>query len=155
MLAIPPAIDGEILREPDGAMDLYNFVPRLMFNSADLSATGLIQEGSRARWRLMLAGDDRQISDFRQWLSQHLPAGSRLENVEEARPEIRTALERARRFLGLTAMLTVALSAAAVALAVRRYLAGTGSRWRCCAAWADLVRGAGPVCLPVSVAGLA
>lgn len=116
-------LSGEILREPDGAMDLYNFVPRLMFNSADLSATGLIQEGSRARWRLMLAGDDRQISDFRQWLSQHLPAGSRLENVEEARPEIRTALERARRFLGLTAMLTVALSAAAVALAVRRYLA--------------------------------
>ncbi|WP_287881443.1 FtsX-like permease family protein [Aquitalea sp.] len=116
-------LSGEILREPDGAMDLYNFVPRLMFNSTDLPATGLIQEGSRARWRLMLAGDDRQISDFRQWLSQHLPAGSRLENVEEARPEIRTALERARRFLGLTAMLTVALSAAAVALAVRRYLA--------------------------------
>ncbi|QBJ78585.1 ABC transporter permease [Aquitalea sp. USM4] len=116
-------LDGEILREPDGAMDLYNFVPRLMFNSADLAATGLIQEGSRARWRLMLAGDDRQISDLRQWLAARLPAGSRLENVEEARPEIRTALERARRFLGLTAMLTVALSAAAVALAVRRYLA--------------------------------
>jgi len=113
----------EILREPDGGMDLYNFVPRLMFNSADLPATGLIQEGSRARWRLMLAGDDRQISAFRQWLGQHLPPGSRLENVEEARPEIRTALERARRFLGLTAMLTVALAAAAVALAVRRYLA--------------------------------
>jgi putative ABC transport system permease protein len=116
-------LSGEILREPDGAMDLYNFVPRLMFNSADLPATGLIQEGSRARWRLMLAGDDRQISDFRQWLAQRLPPGSRLENVEEARPEIRTALERARRFLGLTAMLTVALSAAAVTLAVRRYLA--------------------------------
>ena len=116
-------LDGEILREPDGAMDLYNFVPRLMFNSADLAATGLIQEGSRARWRLMLAGDDRQISDFRQWLAARLPPGSRLENVEEARPEIRTALERARRFLGLTAMLTVALSTAAVALAVRRYLA--------------------------------
>jgi putative ABC transport system permease protein len=116
-------LDGEILREPDGAMDLYNFVPRLMFNSADLAATGLIQEGSRARWRLMLAGDDRQISDFRQWLSQRLPAGSRLENVEEARPEIRTALERARRFLALPPCLTVALSAAAVALAVRRYLA--------------------------------
>lgn len=116
-------LSGEILREPDGAMDLYNFVPRLMFNSADLPATGLIQEGSRARWRLMLAGDDQQISAFRQWLGQHLPAGSRLENVEEARPEIRTALERARRFLGLTAMLTVALAAAAVALAVRRYLA--------------------------------
>ena len=35
---------------------------------------------------------------------------------------MRSALERARRFLGLTAILSVTLSAAAVALAVRRYL---------------------------------
>ncbi len=116
-------LGGEIVREPDGAMDLYNFIPRLMFNAADLPGTGLMQEGSRARWRLMVAGGDRAVSDYRQWLSQRLPAGARLENVEEARPEIRTALERARRFLGLTAMLTVALAAAAVVLAVRRYLA--------------------------------
>ncbi|PTU63848.1 MULTISPECIES: ABC transporter permease [unclassified Chromobacterium] len=114
---------GEIVREPDGAMDLYNFVPRLMFNRADLAATGLIQEGSRARWRLMFAGDDRGIADFRQWLDKAKPKDARLENVEEARPEVRTALERARRFLGLTAMLTVALAASAVALVVRRYLA--------------------------------
>ncbi|WP_280954931.1 ABC transporter permease [Paludibacterium denitrificans] len=104
-------------------MDVYNFIPRLMFNRADLPATGLIQEGTRARWRLMLAGEDRQVDAIRQWLAPHLPAGARLENVEDARPEVRTALERARRFLGLTAMLTVSLAAAAVTLAVRRYLA--------------------------------
>lgn len=113
---------GVIVREPDGSMDIYNFVPRLMFNSADLPATGLVQEGSRIRWRLLFAGEDRQVADFRVWLRAHKPKGARLENVEEMRPEIRTGLERARRFLGLTAMLTVALAASAVALVVRRYL---------------------------------
>ncbi|POZ62425.1 ABC transporter permease, partial [Chromobacterium alticapitis] len=115
-------LSGTIAREPDGSMDVYNFIPRLMFNSADLPATGLVQEGSRIRWRLLFAGEDRQISDFRGWLRKHKPHGSRLEDVEEMRPEIRAGLERARRFLGLTAMLTVALAAAAVALVVRRYL---------------------------------
>lgn len=113
---------GVILREPDGSLDVYNFIPRLMFNRADLAATGLVQEGSRIRWRLLFAGEDRRIADFRNWLRQHRPKGARLEDVEQMRPEIRTGLERARRFLGLTAMLTVALAAAAVALVVRRYL---------------------------------
>ncbi|MDF0605949.1 FtsX-like permease family protein [Neisseriaceae bacterium TC5R-5] len=115
-------LSGEIIREPDGSMDLYNFIPRLMFNSADLAATGLIQEGSRARWRLLFAGEPAKVADFRTWLETRKPEGARLENVEEARPEVRSALERARRFLGLTAMLTVALAASAVALVVRRYL---------------------------------
>ncbi|WP_024301475.1 ABC transporter permease [Pseudogulbenkiania sp. MAI-1] len=114
---------GEILREPDGTLDIYNFVPRLMFNHADLAATGLVQQGSRLRWRLMLAGDGKAVAQFRAWLQPQLKSGMRLESIEEARPEIRTALERARRFLGLSAMLTVALAAAAVGMAVRRYLA--------------------------------
>lgn len=114
---------GELEREPDATLDLYNFVPRLLFNQADLAATGLVQEGSRIRWRLMVAGSPASVIGFRTWAAAHLPQGARLENVEDARPEVRAALERARRFLGLTAMLTVALAAAAVALAVRRYLA--------------------------------
>jgi len=116
-------LSGEIVREPDATLDLYNFVPRLMFNLADLPATGLVQEGSRIRWRLMLAGAPDRVEAMRAWLTPRLPRGARLENVEEARPEVKSALERARRFLGMTAMLTVALAAAAVALAVRRYLA--------------------------------
>jgi putative ABC transport system permease protein len=115
-------LSGEMLREPDAAISLYNFIPRLILNQADLSATQLIQPGTRAHWRLMVAGDAGQVTAYASWLQGRMPAGARLENVEEARPEVREAMNRARRFLGLTAMLTVALSAAAVSLAVRRYL---------------------------------
>ncbi|RQW26641.1 FtsX-like permease family protein [Rhodobacteraceae bacterium CH30] len=135
-------IAGEILREPDGALDLYNFVPRLVFNQADLAASGLIQEGSRARYRLMVAGDSRQVEAFRRWAKSHLTPGMRLENIEEARPEVKTALERARRFLGIATMLTVALAAAAVAMAVRRYLA---RHWQSVAVMRALGMGSGEV----------
>jgi predicted lysophospholipase L1 biosynthesis ABC-type transport system permease subunit len=37
-------------------------------------------------------------------------------------PEIRSALERAERFLGLAALVSVVLSAAAIALAARRFV---------------------------------
>lgn len=113
---------GELLREPDATLDLYQFIPRLLFNQADLAATGLVQEGSRVRWRLLVAGTASQVNAFQQWAAAHLPRGARIENVEDARPEVRVALERTRRFLGVAAMMTVALAAAAVALAVRRYL---------------------------------
>lgn len=116
-------LSGEVVRDPDAAISLYNFIPRLILAQEDLAATGLVQPATRAHWRLLVAGDAARVSAYSGWLQTRLPAGARLENVEEARPEVREAMNRARHFLGLTAMLTVALSAAAVALAVRRYLA--------------------------------
>lgn len=115
-------LQGQLVREPDGAMDLYNFIPRLMLNQQDLARTGLIQTGSRARWRVLVAGAPSAVEALRLDLLPKLKRGERLDNIEEARPEIRVALERATRFLGLTALLAVMLSAAAVSLACRRYL---------------------------------
>jgi putative ABC transport system permease protein len=39
-------------------MNVFALAPRLMINLADLPATGLIQNGSRIRYRLHLAGED-------------------------------------------------------------------------------------------------
>ncbi|TMG69566.1 MAG: FtsX-like permease family protein [Betaproteobacteria bacterium] len=41
--------------------------------------------------------------------------------MENARPEVRSGLDRAQSFLRLTAMLAVILSAVAIALGTRRY----------------------------------
>lgn len=110
-----------ISREPDGAMDLYNFIPRLMFNDADLPRTGLIQPGSRVRYRLLLAGERDEVAKMRTWLAPKLGRGQRVEDVREARPEVRVSLERAERFLRLSALVSVFLAAAALGLAARRH----------------------------------
>ena len=45
-----------------------------------------------------------------------------MEGVRDLRPEVRQTLERAEKYLGLTALVAVLLAAVAVALAASRYL---------------------------------
>lgn len=108
--------------EPDRGVNFFGVSPRLMINLVDLPATGLIQVGSRVRYQLLVAGSDPAVREFRAWLTPRLARGERVEDGENGRPEIRTAMDRAQRFLGLTTLLTVVLSAVAVALAARRFM---------------------------------
>ena len=107
--------------EPDRGMSLFALAPRLMMNLQDLNATGLIQNGSRANYRLLVAGDEPGLIRFRAALLPRLERGQRIEDIQNARPEIRTALDRAERFLGLASLLAVMIAASAVALASRRF----------------------------------
>lgn len=108
--------------EPDRGVNFFGVAPRLLINLDDLPETGLVQVGSRVRYHLLVAGDDREVRAFRDWLAPRLARGERIEDGENGRPEIRTAMDRAQRFLGLTTLLTVVLSAVAIALAARRFM---------------------------------
>ena len=111
-----------LTQEPDRGLNFFAVAPRLMMNLADLEATQLIQPGSRVTYRLLLAGEAKPLARFRADVEKNLGRGERIEDAENARPEIRSALERAQKFLGLAAMLTAVLAAVAVALAARRYM---------------------------------
>src|SRR5207342_1880763 len=86
-----------------------------------LPATGLVQEGSRVGYRLVVAGDPGAVERFVATARASLGRGQRLETIGQVRPEIRSALERASRFLGLAALVSVVLAAIAVAMAARRH----------------------------------
>ncbi len=107
--------------EPDRGASFFNFAPRLMMNGRDLPRTGLIQPGSRARYYLLAAGERQAVDAFEAWVQPRLGRGESLQSLENARPEIRAGLERAQKFIGLTALLAVVLAAVAVSLATRRY----------------------------------
>ena len=96
--------------------------PRLMLNAEDLARTGLVQEGSRVVYRLLVAGEAAPVADFQAWAKPRLARGEQLEDVRDARPELRQVLDRAQRYLGLAALLTVLLAAAATQMALRRYV---------------------------------
>ena len=93
--------------EPDRGVNFFSVAPRLLMNLADLEGTGLIQLGSRVGYRLLLAGEPHLVKSFRERASEILERGERLEDADNARPEIRTALDRAQKFLGIAAMLWV------------------------------------------------
>lgn len=111
-----------VVRDVDQAIGFASFAPRVLLNMADLPATGLVQEGSRINYRLLLAGEAAQLAGLRVWLEKRLALGEKLEDVRDARPEIRTALERAERFFGLAALMAVVLAAMALALAARHFI---------------------------------
>jgi putative ABC transport system permease protein len=111
-----------LTREPDRGVNFFSLAPRLMMHTDDLPATGLIQPGARIRYSLLVAGEAKAVAGYQDWLSKRLARGERLEDTRNARPEIRGALDRAERFLGLSTVLTVILAAVAAAMAARRYM---------------------------------
>jgi putative ABC transport system permease protein len=110
-----------VVQEPDASTDLFNIAPRVLVNLADLPRTGLVQEGSRLEYRLVVAGDAGAVERFSAVAKAAMGRGQRLETIGNARPEVRSALDRAGRFLGLAAMVSVMLAAVAVAMAARRH----------------------------------
>ncbi|WP_090658960.1 ABC transporter permease [Nitrosomonas marina] len=110
-----------IMREPDHSVGFIQMAPRVMINAADLSATGLIQEGSRITYQLLIAGEFSAVETYRNWAEKQIKSVERIEGIRDARPEIKSALERAEKFLNLAALISVVLAAAAIALAVRRF----------------------------------
>jgi len=117
------SVSAVLTQEPDRAGVLFNIAPRLLMNIQDIPATGLIQEGSRVSYRFLVAGEVGKVELFRAWAAARLKRGERLEGVSDARPEIRAALARAERFLGLAALTSIILAAVAVVMATRRFMA--------------------------------
>ena len=113
---------GTLINEPDRGGNLFQLAPRLMIGYEDVERSGLLGPASRVRHRLLLAGDIDRIEQMRTWLRPQLVQGSSLVDLENARPELRTALERARRFLSLAAVCASLLAGIAILLATRRYV---------------------------------
>jgi putative ABC transport system permease protein len=109
--------------EPDRGGDLFSIAPRLMMALSDLPRTRLIQPGSRVRYRVLVAGPPAAVRAYRAWLKPKLTSAQGLQDLGEARPQLRTALDRGRRFLGLAALVSVLLAGVAIAIAARRYAA--------------------------------
>ena len=114
-------LDALVVQEPDASIDYFNVAPKAFLNLADLESTGLVQEGSRIRYRLVVAGDAAAVERFAGIAKANLGRGQRIETIGDARPEVRSALDRAGRFLGLAALVSVVLAAVAVAMAARRH----------------------------------
>lgn len=114
-------VGGTLLEEPDSTTGFFGYGPRLVMHVDDLEATGVIQPGSRATYRLLLAGDSVALEQYQNWVEPQLVQGQRLLSVDQSQPGIGATLDRARGFLLLAGSLGVMLAAAAILVAARRF----------------------------------
>lgn len=120
--------------EPDRGLSLFSIGPRVLMRRADLEGTRLVQPASRVHHHLLLAGEAKPLAAMRDWLEAQDAPGIEIQGLDEARPELRTALSRAEVFLRLAALVSVLLAGVAVSMAARRHAerqADTAAILRC------------------------
>lgn len=108
---------------PDQGSQFVDLAPTLLMRLEDVPATKLTTRGSRIGYAALFAGETQAVAGFKQELTARKRPGQRLIDVDEASPQIRSAVDRAGRFLNLSALVTILLAAIAVAIAARRYVA--------------------------------
>ena len=106
---------------PDQSIGFASMAPTVLMNVGDIERTGLIGEGSRVSYALLLAGDEENIAEYNEAVQDLLPETIRVRSREESSERAYSAADRAERFLSLTAVISLLLSAVAVAMSARRF----------------------------------
>jgi putative ABC transport system permease protein len=114
-------VDAVLTYRPDQSIGFASLAPSLLVNILDIPATGLVSEGSRVRYALLVAGDESDVDDFYEAVEDDLPDSVRFRTREESGERANNAADRAQRFLSLTAVITLLLSAVAIAMSARRF----------------------------------
>jgi len=106
---------------PDQSIGFASLAPSLLIGTNDLANTGLISEGSRVSYALLVAGESDAVDDFYDAIEERLPESVRSRNREEGSDRANNTADRAQRFLSLTAVISLLLSAVAIAMSARRF----------------------------------
>ena len=115
------SIDAVLTYRPDQSIGFASLAPSVMLNLADMPRTGLINEGSRVSYALLVAGEEDAVDGFYAAVEEELPESVRIRNREDSSERAGSAADRAQRFLSLTALISVLLSAVAIAMSARRF----------------------------------
>ncbi|KAA1147500.1 MULTISPECIES: putative ABC transporter permease subunit YbbP [Citrobacter] len=115
------SIAGEVVQEPDSGFNPFQIAPRLMMNMADVEKTAAVQPGSRVTWRYKFGGTPSQLEAYEKWLLPQLKPEQRWYGLEQDEGALGKSLERSQQFLLLSALLTLLLAVAAVAVAMSHY----------------------------------
>ena len=106
---------------PDEAGDFYSLNPHVLMHLDDLEATGVVQPGSRVRYRELWRGSTEALSVYRAAITDQLAANQRLEDARDGNRQVGNALSRAERYLNLASLAAVLLAGVAVALSAARF----------------------------------
>ena len=80
---------GTILAEPEGGAGMLRLAPRVIMNLDDAQQSGLLAPGSRARYRLLFAGEETSLQAFEEALLPILKDHENWQLADIRRDEVR------------------------------------------------------------------
>lgn len=97
--------------EPDRPINFFTLGPRIFIHSDDLAALGLVKEGSRVAYTVLLKiNDETQLNPLTERLRAVLEPQEDVENYRSARSGVQRFFDNLLLFLGLVAIFTLLLA---------------------------------------------
>lgn len=117
-------ITGIIHKEPDRSAGIFSLGPRVLLNAAGLDRTGLIQLGSRVRYRaLVRLPPPLEAGATRAALAHELSDPAvQVATFDEAQPGLRRFFAQLTTYLGLVGLVSLLVGGIGVAASVRTFV---------------------------------
>ena len=107
---------------PDQSIGFASLSPTILMNIESLPATGLITQGSRVNFSLLIAGEDDVVESYSKLMEDIIPNSARISDPSDSSERTNQAINRAKQFLSLTIIISVFLSGIAIAMSARRFM---------------------------------
>jgi len=114
-------IAGVVVEEPGQLAGVFGFAPRVFLRAEEVESTHVLQPGSRLTYLYQFAGEPDRLAAFADALKARLDSTQRLMGSHEGVETLRGAFADADRYLQLTALISLLLSVAAIAIAAHRH----------------------------------
>ncbi|MFN3543661.1 MAG: ABC transporter permease [Thiobacillus sp.] len=114
-------IAGVVVEEPGQLAGVFGFAPRVFLRADEVSATRVLQPGSRLTYLYQFAGAPEALDVFATALKPRLEPTQRLLGSRDGVETLRGAFANADHYLQLTALISLLLSVAAIAIAAHRH----------------------------------
>ena len=111
-----------ILRyRPDQSIGFATLSPTVLMNISSIPGTGLITEGSRVNYSMLIAGENNEVQTFSELMSVKLNDSARISNPSDSSERTNQTINRSKQFLSLTVIISVLLSGIAISMSARRF----------------------------------
>ena len=114
-------IAGVVVEEPGQLGGVFGFAPRVFLRADEVARTRVLQPGSRLTYLYQFAGEPEPLAAFSAALKPALDSTQRLIGSREGVETLRGAFANADRYIQLTALISLLLSVAAIAIAAHRH----------------------------------
>jgi putative ABC transport system permease protein len=114
-------IAGVVAEEPGQIGGVFGLAPRVFLRADEVERTRVLQPGSRLTYLYQFAGETDQLAAFSAALKPRLDSTQRLVGSREGVETLRGAFANADRYIQLTALISLLLSVAAIAIAAHRH----------------------------------